>query len=409
MHEAAWTYAELAQPEQREPRVWLEYGTTLAQLEDHCAARDAFERALALQPNLATAWNDLGASLVALGQAGVAQAAFQRALELQPRLTGAIVNLGNLALQAGDAARAQAWYRRALGVDARETTARIGLGRALLQSAALAEARTELERALRQSPASFAALLALVGLELGSGHSLQAMESCERFLQTSPQHSGAWGVWAELGRERGDARARALVDLERWIEIQDLPHDVSFQTELSAGLLAQSSLLDAPPHHATRGGRHSGALTGLEHAALARLESDLERAVANFVAARATLEPWSRARPSSVALHTWAVVLAGDGFQVPHLHPDAWVSGVYYVAIPEPVQGPAAPHAGELEFGRPDPELRFVQPRSFRYVKPKPGRLVLFPSWLYHATVPHGASGLRISLAFDCVRAPARV
>lgn len=357
---------------------------------------------------MATAWNDLGVSLVALGQGSEAQAAFERALVLQPQFAAPIANLGNLALRRGDAERAEAWYRRALNSDAAEPTARIGLGRALAERAQVVEARMELARALRQAPTSFDALVALVSVDVGSGHSLQALESCEQFLQTSPQHSGAWGVWAELGRERGDARAHALVDLERWVEIQDLPHDVTFQTELAAGLLAQSSLLEAPPHHATRRGRHSGALTGLEHAALARLESDLERAVANFVAARATLEPWSRARPSSVALHSWAVVLAGDGFQVPHLHPDAWVSGVYYVAIPEPVLGPATPHAGELEFGRTDPELCFVQPRSFRYVKPKPGRLVLFPSWLYHSTVPHGASGLRISLAFDCVRVPAR-
>ncbi len=377
----------------------------LLQLEDHRAASGAFEQALALQPNLASAWNDLGFSSLSLGLTSKAEAAFERAVALQPQFAAALANLGNLALAGGDAERAEAWYRRALSSDATELTARLGLGRALWQRGQLVEAQLEFERARRQAPGSFDALLALVSLELGSGDSLQAIQTCESFLQTSPQHSGAWGLWAELGRDRGDARANALLDIERWVEIQDLPHDASFQAELSSVLLSQASLLESPPQHATRLGRHSGALTGLEHEALARIEGDVERAVANFVAKRDSFEPWSRARPSAVALHTWAVVLAGDGFQVPHLHPDAWVSGVYYARVPKPIESAPTSHAGHLELGRPDPELRFVQPRSSHYVEPKPGRLVLFPSWLYHSTVPHGASGLRISLAFDCVRA----
>jgi uncharacterized protein (TIGR02466 family) len=359
---------------------------------------------LSLRPQLASAWNDRGVSLVALRRDSEAREAFEHALALQPLLSAASSNLGNLALRARDPERAEAFYRAGLRTDVRHVAARIGLGRALLQRARLSEARTELEHALRQAPTCFDALLALVGLELEAERPLSALESCEHFLQMSPQHSGAWGIWAELARERGDAKALALLDLDRWVEVQDLPLDGAFQAELSEVLLAQRSLLDAPPHHATRLGRHSGALTGLEHGSIARLESYIEQAVGRFIAARATVEPWSRAPASAVALHMWAVALTSEGCQVPHLHPDAWVSGVYYVAVPESLEVATTPHAGDLEFGRPDPELRFAPLRSSHYVKPKAGRLVLFPSWLYHSTIPHGASGLRISLAFDCVR-----
>ena len=39
-------------------------------------------------------------------------------------------------------------------------------------------------------------------------------------------------------------------------------------------------------------------------------------------------------------------------------------------------------------------------PPEARYVEPRPGRLVLFPSWMWHGTVPFGA-GERLTVAFD--------
>ncbi len=361
------------------------------------------ERALALRPNLATAWNDLGVSLVALGRDADAARAFERALRVQPRFVPSLANLGNLALRSGDRQGAEACYRRALQVDAAPGVARIGLGRALLQGGKVDEARAELQSALRRAPMSFDALLALCSLELGAGDSGQALHACEHFLRIAPQHSGAWGLWAELACERGDVRAEALLDIERWVQVQDVRLGSTSHEELSGVLLAQPSLSEAPPHHATRLGRHSGALSGMEHACLAVLESELEGAIGSFVAQRKALWP-SAGAPTSGALHMWAVVLAGEGFQLPHLHPDASVSGVYYVSVPARSSSDPALHDGDLEFGRPDPELPFVRPRRSHYVRPKPGRLVLFPSWLYHSTVPHRSTGLRISVAFDCVR-----
>ena len=39
------------------------------------------------------------------------------------------------------------------------------------------------------------------------------------------------------------------------------------------------------------------------------------------------------------------------------------------------------------------------------YVQPKPGRLVLFPSYMWHGTVPFASSQQRLTVAFDAVPA----
>jgi hypothetical protein len=59
--------------------------------------------------------------------------------------------------------------------------------------------------------------------------------------------------------------------------------------------------------------------------------------------------------------------------------------------------------AGWLTLGEPQKELGLDLP-PFRYVEPRVGQLVLFPSWMWHGTIPF-ESGERLTVAFD-VRSP---
>jgi hypothetical protein len=101
---------------------------------------------------------------------------------------------------------------------------------------------------------------------------------------------------------------------------------------------------------------------------------------------------------------SWSVRLQGSGFHVSHTHPQGWISSAFYVALPPAQQLGAAP-AGWLEFGTPPPELGLSLPPYAR-VEPKPGRLAMFPSTMWHATVPYG-EGERLTVAYD-VAVPAR-
>jgi hypothetical protein len=44
-----------------------------------------------------------------------------------------------------------------------------------------------------------------------------------------------------------------------------------------------------------------------------------------------------------------------------------------------------------------------MPPWGVQEIEPVPGRLLLFPSFLPHATEPTGIAGARISVAFDVV------
>ena len=66
--------------------------------------------------------------------------------------------------------------------------------------------------------------------------------------------------------------------------------------------------------------------------------------------------------------------------------------------------GDAAAQQGWLKFGEPPYELNLEDPIR-RTLQPKPGRLVLFPSYLWHGTIPFRGEQTRTTIAFDVVPA----
>jgi tetratricopeptide (TPR) repeat protein len=85
---------------------WPYLRGVLLSIGDQQAAIAAFERALALQPNLAAAHYQLGKLFLAGARLEEAQRSFSRALELEPRAVAAQIGLANVALAQSDAKRA---------------------------------------------------------------------------------------------------------------------------------------------------------------------------------------------------------------------------------------------------------------------------------------------------------------
>ena len=96
----------------------------------------------------------------------------------------------------------------------------------------------------------------------------------------------------------------------------------------------------------------------------------------------------------------WSVRLRRGGFHVNHIHPEGWVSSAYYASVPDEVDDSTL-RSGWLKFGEP----RFAVPglAPFLEVQPRAGRLVLFPSYLWHGTHALRGDAPRMSVAFDAV------
>jgi uncharacterized protein (TIGR02466 family) len=95
---------------------------------------------------------------------------------------------------------------------------------------------------------------------------------------------------------------------------------------------------------------------------------------------------------------SWSVRLTEGGFHISHIHPHGVLSSAYYVSLPPEIEN-GNDKAGWLEVGGAPPELNSGLKPHYCF-KPKPGFMILFPSYLYHGTRPFNV-GERLTIAFD--------
>jgi uncharacterized protein (TIGR02466 family) len=98
----------------------------------------------------------------------------------------------------------------------------------------------------------------------------------------------------------------------------------------------------------------------------------------------------------------WAVSYRAGHTQGLHVHPNANVSGVYYVTAPPATLEPG--DAGKISFYDPRPRATMAQlpfQATRHRIAPVPGDMYLFPSWLEHSVSAFQGEGERICIAFN--------
>lgn len=111
-------------------------------------------------------------------------------------------------------------------------------------------------------------------------------------------------------------------------------------------------------------------------------------------------------RPTGSAHVTaWANVSRRGGFHRMHSHHSSMISGVFYVDIGTPDPDDTE-FNGTISFQDPRIAVEMIQMPGNPFgtkikVDPKPGLMLMFPSWLQHFVDPFRGDGTRISIAFN--------
>jgi uncharacterized protein (TIGR02466 family) len=105
----------------------------------------------------------------------------------------------------------------------------------------------------------------------------------------------------------------------------------------------------------------------------------------------------------NMRLWAWGINMRAGDINFQHVHPDAKVSGVYYVSVPPAPDG-APPEEGAIMFVDPRPRAhmnRLPNQTTEIIISPKPGMLIIFPSYYEHAVIPFRGPGVRTCIAFN--------
>jgi hypothetical protein len=206
----------------------------------------------------------------------------------------------------------------------------------------------------------------------------------------------------------GNADAvRRLVDYDRFFSSQTMgaSDPAAFNQALAAEIKADLTWYDEPAGRAIRSAWRHNHITESPLPALRRWNEQIRRIVERYMAAipRGLDHPFARSRPAEYVLECWGLVSGSDSFHKPHIHPRAWMSGVYYVTCPPVARAPGS-RRGWLTIGPPEKHgVSAGQGWDERLFAPEPGTLVMMPAYFYHWTRPMESDEERICLVFDVV------
>lgn len=355
-------------------------------------------------PDLHRAYNSL---LYRLGRTEDYLSSYDRAPQTRELLLG---KAGLLALQKRGA-EAQTLYDLLLMRDPRDMAAAAGRATSLMLMERYGEAVTAFEAIINRGVAGAAVFSGAGGAALMAGDPQKAEYFCHAGLRDQPYDQTCLALLGTAWRLQGDARDEALNGYDSLIRVFDLePPDgfsstESFNAELGAYLERLHPQTDAYLEQSLHGGSQTeGHLFGAGHVLVEKLRTRIEEAIFSYVA---NMEPNDRhpflARRAENFRYAgaWSCLMRGQGFHVNHLHPQGWISSCYYVTVPEAVKE-AGTRNGWIKFGEPSLNLPLKDPIR-RAVQPVPGRLVLFPSYMWHGTIPLHAASARTTIAFDVV------
>jgi hypothetical protein len=219
---------------------------------------------------------------------------------------------------------------------------------------------------------------------------------------------------ARLGtawRMMGDTRDETLMGYDELVRVFDMepPAGFSSMAAFNEELDHYLGTLHPPTREflgqSLRGGTQTRRhLFGAGHEMVERVKLRIDEAVGRYIAEleRDPHHPF-RARRSGAFTFAgaWSSRLADCGFHANHIHPMGWISSCYYVGLPDAVKDKETKQ-GWIKFGEPDIDVGLGFRRA---IQPAPGRLVLFPSYMWHGTIPFHDSMPRTTIAFDVMPA----
>lgn len=368
--EAAALYARAlaADPAHYDARRLL--GLALLQQGRAREAERPLREAIALAPDNAKAYDNLAVVLHALQRHDEALSASRKAVELAPAVAGFLVNLGNLYIQLERRTDAIDAFRRAITADPDDAGVHQRLAMELLRV----------------------------------GDAVGALRHLDRYFALGGRSAHGVALKAIALAAAGDMEAsQALTDFDQLV--------VSRQVSEVPGFPSVGAFNEALAAHVA-GTAAGGAAEGLL-AASAPCIAALRRLIEDEVAARqrtlpAAGHPFADGAPRQWHINAWAVATRRqdhEEIEIDQIHPQAWLSGVYYVHLSEPSQRKPRQNEGWIEIGRGPDDISPVASPDVRLIQPAEGLLLTFPSYIWRRNLPFETKRDRISIGFDVMPA----
>ncbi|MEY4249530.1 MAG: hypothetical protein RJA87_1163 [Pseudomonadota bacterium] len=392
----------------RAPETLLILGRGLQGLRQFDRAKQAFEAALSLRPNYAEALRDLSHLIwMSTGDAAAALAPVDQALTRSKGQSDLLlVKLRLLSHIHGEAA-ALALARTEIAAIGQDPRLALEMSWLLLKDNP-ADALAIAQQLVARFPGERLPKKAVIQALLALGEAKAAADLAAELVAEQPCDQQAIADLTSAWRLSGDPRLGDLYNYPAVVQalMIDCPagwtHLTDFLDDLRSSLNSVHLLKAHPIEQSIRGGSQtSHNLVTSDDPVIAAFFQAIKGPILTYRNHLGQGPDLLRRR--NVGEHrideAWSVRLRPQGFHVDHIHPNGWISSAFYAEVPPQVQATDR-QEGWLRLGAP-PTPTAPTLEAGHFIQPKSGLLALFPSYMWHGTVPFGGEAGRMSLAFD--------
>lgn len=382
---------------------------TLQNLDRFDEAVAIFEKEIMRTPTDPGLHHDYNALLYQLGRTEE----FLKSYDRGPDNRDLLLGKASFLIREKRPAEAHSLYAAQLARDPGDRLAAIGVAQSLTGLGRHAEAVAEYESLLVRHRDDAGLFGIAAEPALLSGDPQKAAWLCERGLAAAPNNSSCLAMLSIASRMLEDGRDEAINGYDSLVRVFDLepPEGFSDMASFNAGLNASLDQIHPKSRElidqSLRGGTQTpGHLFPAGLPLVAKLKERINEAVARYIAEldEDMAHPFLARRGRDFRYSgSWSSRLRDSGFHINHIHPDGWISSCYYVSVPEAAKDETAKQ-GWIKFGEPPFDAALKHPVR-RAIQPVGGRLVLFPSYTWHGTVPFHDLAPRTTIAFDVVPA----
>ncbi|HWA30758.1 MAG TPA: tetratricopeptide repeat protein, partial [Rhizomicrobium sp.] len=386
-------------------------GLALQDMGDMEGAIRSYRRALARNPLNTVAQQELNKLLYRLGRDDEFLVSLDDAARKSPTSISPLLLKGDFLFKTGELAKAAEAYEQAARLMPEAALPHDMLGVIHARQNRFAEAVREHERAVELSPDNAQAWTNFAESLLRAKDPERARGAAERAIEIADTHQMAIALWSLALRQLEDPREHALNDYEALVQVFDLPPPEgysgmeTFNRDLDTYLDPFHRDSRAPLEQTLRAGtQNHDNLIGRGHPPVERLRACIDEALQTYISRmkESADHLLFRRRTRNVRYQgSWTARLSDCGYHTNHVHPFGWISSCYYVSLPDEVDDPVR-QQGWIKFGEPSFDIGLTNPIC-RTVKPQVGRLVLFPSYMWHGTIPFRSSQHRTTIAFDAI------
>ena len=267
------------------------------------------------------------------------------------------------------------------------------------------------QQALSGSPGNFDVMMKYANACIPA----KAYDKCQNLLQgalqQAPNNQFIFALAATLYRARG-GDYQHLYDYDKLVQSYDLSTPQGYATirDFNAALKTRLDeyhiFQSAPVNQSLRGGTQTNInLALVDDPIIRQFFMMLDGPIKSYMKhiGHDASHPFLRRNTGRYRFNgAWSVKLSPNGHHVNHVHPKGWISSSYYVDVPKVVDD-ASEKQGWIKFG--EPGIEGVNLPAEKFIKPEGGRLVLFPSYMWHGTIPFSGETSRLTLPFDVVPA----